>query len=198
MTEPTRLFECVAMHLEKEPLPDMLAGKENGKYKAWSTREVNDTIHQLSIGLLRSGISGENRTVEGMDKVGIISKNRPEWIIVDSAVQQTGAVLTPIYPTIAVGELEFILNDAQVRIIFVNDEELFHKVLSIRDRVPSLREIYTFEHVAHGKHWKELLDGVTEEDIARIAPIRDQIKYEDLVTIIYTSGTTGTPKGVML
>ena len=147
MTEPTRLFECPALHLENNPLPDMLAGKENGTYRTWSTREVNDTIHQLSIGLLRSGISGENRTVEGMDKVGIISKNRPEWVIVDAAVQQTGAVLTPVYPTLAVGELEFILNDAQVKTIFVNDEELFHKVLSVKDRVPSLREIYSFEHV---------------------------------------------------
>ena len=59
MTEPTRLFECLAMHLEKEPLTDMLAGKENGKWKTYSTREVNDTVHQLSTGLLRSGISGE-------------------------------------------------------------------------------------------------------------------------------------------
>lgn len=198
MTEPTRLFECVAMHLEHEPLPDMLAGKDNGKWKTWSAREVNDTIHQLSVGLLRSGISGENRTVEGMDKVGIISKNRPEWIMVDSAVQQTGAVLTPIYPTIAVGELEFILNDAQIRIIFVNDEELFHKVLSIKERVPSLRDIYTFEHVVGARHWKELLTTPAPEEAQRLADIRSAIQPSDLATIIYTSGTTGVPKGVML
>src|SRR5580700_9744676 len=127
MTEPTRLFECLAMHLEKEPLPDMLAGKENGKWITHSTREVNNTIQQLSTGLLRSGISGENRTEEGMDKVAIVSKNRPEWIMVDLAVQQTGALLTPIYPTISVTELEFILNDAQVKVIFVNDKELVDK-----------------------------------------------------------------------
>jgi long-subunit acyl-CoA synthetase (AMP-forming) len=127
MTEPTRLFECVALHLEKEPLPDMMAAKENGQWKTYSTREINDTIHQLSIGLLRSGISGEDRTEEGMDKVGIVSKNRPEWLMVDAAVQQTGAILTPIYPTIAVSELEFILNDAQVKIIFFNDEDLYKR-----------------------------------------------------------------------
>ncbi|HXB32570.1 MAG TPA: long-chain fatty acid--CoA ligase [Puia sp.] len=198
MTEPTRLFECLAMHLEKEPLPDMLAGKENGNYRPWSTQEVNDTIHQLSIGLLRSGISGEDRTVEGMDKVGIISKNRPEWVIVDAAVQQTGAVLTPVYPTLAVGELEFILNDARVKIMFVNDEELFHKVLSIKDRVPSLREIYSFEHVVGARHWKELLVTATPEEERRLTDIDKTIKKPDLATIIYTSGTTGVPKGVML
>ena len=198
MTEPTRLFECLAMHLEKDPLPDMLAGKENGKWITHSSREVNDTILQLSTGLLRSGISGENRTEEGMDKVAIVSKNRPEWLIVDGAVQQTGAILTPIYPTIAVGELEFILNDAQVKAIFVNDEDLFHKVLSIKGRVPSLREIYTFEHVVGARHWKELLAAPTAEEERRLATIRSAIRETDLATIIYTSGTTGVPKGVML
>jgi len=198
MTEPTRLFDCLSMHVGKEPRPDMLAGKENGKYKAYSTTEVADIIHKLSLGLLRSGISGEDRTEEGLDKVAIVSKNRPEWIMVDLAVQQTGAVLTPIYPTITVGELEFILTDAQVKIIFVNDEELFHKVLSIRSRVPGLREIYTFEHVAGARHWKELLSPPTPEEEKRLAGIRDKIGENDLATIIYTSGTTGVPKGVML
>ena len=176
----------------------MLAGKENGKWRTYSTQEITDLVNKLSGGLLHQGISGGDRTVEGMDKVGIISKNRPEWIVVDLAVQQIGAVLTPVYPTISVHELEFILNDAQVKIIFVNDEELFHKVLSIKDRVPSLRAIYTFDHVAQARHWKELVADATQEDLGRIPAIRNSIKPEDLATIIYTSGTTGTPKGVML
>ena len=186
------------MHTSKEPLPDMLCGKENGKWKSYSSKEVADTIYKLSAGLLRSGVSGEDRTIEGTDKVAIVSKNRPEWIMLDLAVQQTGAVLAPIYPTITVGELEFILNDAQVKIIFVNDAELFHKVLSIRDRVPSLKEIYTFEHVEHARHWKELLVAPTPEEAELLTRIRESIGEKDLATIIYTSGTTGTPKGVML
>jgi long-chain acyl-CoA synthetase len=198
MTEPKRLFDCLAMHTDKEPLPDMLCGKENGKWKSYSNKEVADTIYKLSTGLLRSGISGEDRTIEGVDKVAIVSKNRPEWIMVDLAVQQTGAVLAPIYPTITVGELEFILNDAQVKVIFVNDAELFHKVLSIRDRIPSLKDIYTFEHVEHARHWKELLVAPTPEEAERLTRIRETIGEKDLATIIYTSGTTGTPKGVML
>ena len=192
------MFECLAMHLEKDPIPDMLAGKENGKWQTYSTREVNDTVYQLSTGLLRSGISGENRTEEGMDKVAIVSKNRPEWLMVDAAVQQTGAILTPIYPTIAVSELEFILNDAQVKAVFLNDGDLFHKVMSIRAQVPSLREIYTFEHVAGARHWKELLATPTPQEEQRLAGLRSAIQETDLATIIYTSGTTGVPKGVML
>ena len=198
MTDPKRLFDCLELNVERENLPDMLAGKEDGKWITHSTTEVADTIQKLSTGLFRLGISGEDRTVEGMDKVAIVSKNRPEWIILDLAVQRIGAVLAPIYPTISVGELEFILNDSKAKIIFVNDEDLFHKVLSIKERVPALQEIFTFEHVVNARHWKELLASPTAEEVAQLAEIREKITDTDLATVIYTSGTTGTPKGVML
>jgi len=198
MTDPKRLFDCLELNLEREPLPDILAGKEDGKWRTFSTTEVAETIEKLSTGLLRAGVYSGDRTVEGIDKIAVVSKNRPEWIMLDLAVQRAGAVLAPIYPTISVNELEFILNDSQVKIIFVNDEELFHKVLSIKDRVPSLREIFTFEHVVHARHWKELLCKPTPEETEKLAAIRQGISAKDLATIIYTSGTTGVPKGVML
>ncbi|MDR3716201.1 MAG: long-chain fatty acid--CoA ligase [Puia sp.] len=198
MTDPTRLFDCLALHLKENPLPDMLAAKENGHWKTYSTAEVADTVTRLSAGLINMGISCGDMSAEGRDKVAILSKNRPEWIMLDLAVQQIGAVLTPIYPTITVGELEFVLNDAQVKVAFVNDEELFLKVLSVKERVPSLGEIFCFEHVARARHWKEVVAGATGETIAKLPAIAARIGYEDLATIIYTSGTTGTPKGVML
>jgi long-chain acyl-CoA synthetase len=197
MTDPKRLFDCLDYHLETS-LPDMLAGKENGKWRTYSTKEVKETVDKLSAGLLNLGISRGDMTAEGRDKVAIISKNRPEWLMVDLAVQQIGAILTPIYPTINVNELEFILNDSQVKIVYVNDQEGYHKVLSLKDRVPSIKEIYVFEQVVNAKHWKEMLVPVTETIRQSIKSISDTIKYEDLVTIIYTSGTTGKPKGVML
>jgi long-chain acyl-CoA synthetase len=137
-------------------------------------------------------------SVEGRDKVGIVSKSRPEWIMLDLALQQIGAVLIPVYPTININELKFVLNDAQVKMVFVNDEELFLKVLSVKDQLPSIKEIYTFEHVANAKHWKEILAYSTPELREKTKAIAEKIRYEDLATIIYTSGTTGTPKGVML
>jgi long-chain acyl-CoA synthetase len=198
MTEPKRLFDCLQFHLTRKPLPEMLAAKENGKWRTYSTEEVNNTVNKLSAGLLNLGIQCGDMSAEQRDKIAILSRNRPEWVMLDLAVQQCGAILTPIYPTINVQDLEFVLNDAQVKIVFVNDEELFHKVLSVKDRVPCLQQIYTFEHVANARHWKEVLtlaDNAAEEKVKAIAA---QIKYEDLATIIYTSGTTGTPKGVML
>lgn len=198
MTEPKRLFDCLEYHLERKPLEDMLAGKEGGQWKKYSTPVVKETVDKLSAGLLSLGISCNDMTAEGRDKIAILCKNRPEWVMLDLAVQQIGAILTPIYPTINVNELEFVLNDAQVKLVFVNDEELFLKVLSLKGKVHSLKEIYTFEHVANAKHWKEVTALATPGLIAQIKPVADKITYEDLATIIYTSGTTGTPKGVML
>lgn len=199
MTEPRRLFDCLQYHLEgSSSLDDMLAGKEAGQWKKYSTQQVSDIVNDLGAGLLSLGIGPNDMSAEGRDKVAILCKNRPEWVLLDLAVQQIGAVLTPIYPTINVNELEFILNDAQVKVVFVNDEDLYLKVLSLKGRVHSLKEIYTFDHVPNAKHWKEVTALSTPELKAQIKPIADKIRYEDLATIIYTSGTTGTPKGVML
>jgi long-chain acyl-CoA synthetase len=198
MTEPTRLFDCLAYHLERNTIPDMLAAKEGGQWKTYSTEEVSTLANQLSAGLLNLGIGGGDMTEEGRDKVAILSKNRPEWMILDLAVQQIGAVLTPVYPTITPHDLAFILQDSQVKIVFVNDGDLLDKVRSIQGQAPSVREIFTFESVPGARQWKEILRSVDENMASCIAQASARIKPEHLATIIYTSGTTGVPKGVML
>ena len=198
MTEPQRLFDCIQYRLDRTPLPDMLAAKENGKWRTYSTQEIKDIVDKLSGGLLNMGIGCGDMTAEGRDKIAILCKNRPEWIMLDLAVQQIGALLTPIYPTINVNELEYVLNDAQVKMVFVNDEDTFLKVVSIKDRVPSLKEIFTFEHVPNSRHWKDVITASSAEAIRQIPDLAKNIQYKDLATIIYTSGTTGKPKGVML
>lgn len=198
MNEPKRLFDCIDYHLDKNPGNAMLAGKEAGQWKIYSVKEVASIVNDLSAGLLNMGIGPNDMSVEGRDKVAILCKNRPEWLMLDLAVQQIGALLTPIYPTININELEFVLKDAQVKVVFVNDEDSYHKVASLKNHLPCLREIFTFDHVVNARHWKEVVNQSTPELITKIKPIADRIRYEDVATIIYTSGTTGTPKGVML
>ena len=198
MSQATRLFDCLAINVRENPLEDMLAAKEGGQWKKYSTATVKEMVDKLSAGLLSIGVGCGDMSPEGRDKVAILSKNRPEWIMLDLAVQQIGAILTPLYPTINVNELEFVLNDAQAKVVFVNDQDLYLKVLSLKDRLPQLKFIYTFEHVANAAHWKELLQASTPALIEQIPSISARIGGEDLATIIYTSGTTGTPKGVML
>jgi long-chain acyl-CoA synthetase len=198
MQKPTRLFDCLEYQLKNAPLPDMFAAKEGGNWKQYSTTEVNDIINQLASGLLHLGVSPNDMSAENRDKVAIISKNRPEWLMIDLAAQKIGSLLVPVYPTINVNELQFILNDSQAKVIFVNDEELFLKVKSIKDFVPSLQHIFTLEHVTNATYWKDCLKPATSETLATIEKLSSKITPSDLATIIYTSGTTGTPKGVML
>lgn len=198
MKEPQRLFDCLEEGLRLRPKPDMLAAKESGQWKQYSTEQVNELVNRLAAGLNQLGIGPNDGSIEARDKIAVIAKNRPEWLLLDLAVQKCGAVLTPIYPTINVNELEYVLNDASVKLVFVNDEDLFLKVLSIRDRVPSLQDIYSFEHVPNAKYWKSILEISNPEAAERVAAIAAAIRNEDIATIIYTSGTTGQPKGVML
>ncbi len=195
---PTRLFDCIETHLKGSPGRTMLAGKGDGKWKEYTTVEVAEIVNKLGSGLLYWGIGPGDFSIEGRDKVAVISKNRPEWIMLDLAVQRLGAILVPVYPTISDMELEFILKDANVKLIFVNDKALFEKANCIKQNLPNLKEIISFEKIDGVKNWEEILLPLTENILGEIKSISDKIKNEDLATIIYTSGTTGNPKGVML
>ena len=76
MNEKSRLFDFLQNQLDHFPKTDMIAGKENGQWKLYSTAEVTSMVNNLSIALIRLGISGNDMTVENQDKVAIISKNR--------------------------------------------------------------------------------------------------------------------------
>ncbi len=198
MNQPHRLFDCLAEQLKVDGNEATFAAKEAGQWRRYSTAEVKDIVDQLSAGLLASGYGAGDLSMEGRDKIAIVAKNRPEWMFLDLAVQQMGAILVPLYPTIHINDLEFVLNDAQVKAVFVNDEELFHKVQNVRSKIPSIKNIYSFEHVEGAIHWEQLLPLGKQEHYEQLSAISEKITTEDLFTIIYTSGTTGTPKGVML
>ena len=198
MDKPKRLFDCIALQLHKHPKPDMLAAKVNGNWRKYSSSEVGDIVDRFAAGLLELGVSGNDMTDEGVDKIAIISNNRPEWLFTDMAVQLTAAVLVPIYPTTNPHELQFILNDAAVKYIFVSSQELYDKVKSISHLVPTLKNIYCFDNLEKVDHWTEVLNLATEDSLKKVQSLKESISETHLATIIYTSGTTGTPKGVML
>lgn len=192
------MFDCLRPQPGRPLLTDMLAAKENGKWRTYSSQEVKDTVDALSAGLLELGLGGEAHESEHRTKVAVIAKNRPEWIMLDLACQKAGAVLTPVYPTITPTELAFIFNDARVKIVFVDSESLLQKINSIKGDTPSLEHVYSFENLEGVKYWKDILALSTPKSIARMEAISANVQPEDLATIIYTSGTTGKPKGVML
>jgi long-chain acyl-CoA synthetase len=196
MTQPTRLFDCLDLLPEKKE--DLLAAKENGTWKKYSTGEVNKLVDSLTAGLIKLGIGYRDGTVEGRDKVAVLCKNRPEWLMLDLAVQKTGAILVPVYPTINVAELEYVLNEAQVKLVFVNDADGYEKVSIAKEKVSCNFEIVSFEKTDGIRQWNELFAPLTEETNKLTGDISKKITSSDVATIIYTSGTTGKPKGVML
>lgn len=198
MTTPKRLFDCLEIQATA-PKPDLLAAKVAGAYQPLSTAVVHDKIYRLAAGLMHRGVSFGDGAVEGRDKIAIISNSRPEWLITDLAVQQTGAILVPLYPNIATEEWVAIFQESEVKGCFVSSVALYETVMAERARLPKLEWVVCFEEGAGATHWKTLLvDSLFPEMKHAIAAVCNQITTDDIATIIYTSGTTGKPKGVML
>ncbi len=188
----SRIFDIISHQLQEFPLDPALAGKVDGEWKRYSSADFRDHSNWISLGLIDSGL-------QPSEKVAIISNNRPEWNFVDMGTLQAGAVDVPIYPTASEQDLIFILNDADVKFIFVSSEELYHKARKCAEGCTTLKEIFTFEKVQGAKHWTEILEGGKSSSSGpELDKRKSAVNPGDLATILYTSGTTGTPKGVML
>ena len=189
----TRLFDFPYYQLEQFPLSDALVTKYNGTWVKTTTQEYIAKANAISRGLLRLGIQPN-------DKIALISMtNRTEWNIMDIGVLQLGAQNVPVYPTISEEDYAYVLNHSEAKYCFVSCSEVLAKVLKIKDQVPSLKEVYSFDEIPNCKNWKEVLEmGANTDNQEEVEKLKDAVQPEDLATLIYTSGTTGRPKGVML
>jgi long-chain acyl-CoA synthetase len=191
MKKPTRLFDLMRFQADNKPLNDALATKLNGIWKKFSSQEVLDKAEDAASGLYRLG-------VRPGDKVAIISMNRPEWNFLDLGIQMLGAASVPIYPTAPAEDYKFILNHAEVKLVFCGTKAIFDKLKTVSQDVKQLKEIYTFDQVSGVQNWEVILKNIEGIKNPEISRLREQVKGDDLASIIYTSGTTGTPKGVQL
>ncbi|WP_310378144.1 AMP-dependent synthetase/ligase [Flavobacterium sp.] len=194
MTNITRLFDFPQYQKEKyNTIADALVTKQNGEWIKTSTDEYISKANAISRALLRMEVKKD-------DKIALItSTNRTEWNIMDIGILQTGAQNVPIYPTISEEDYEYILNHSGASYCFVSDAEVLRKVNLIKQNVPTLKEVFSFNEIEGCKNWKELLIlGEDQNNQQDVEERKNQVKTDDLATIIYTSGTTGRPKGVML
>ncbi len=191
--EITRLFDFPYYQQEKNPLPRALNTKKDGVWEATSTQEYIDKANAISRGLLRLG-------VQANDKIAIISMtNRTEWHICDIGILQTGAQNVPMYPTISEEDYAYVLNHSESTYAFVSCTEVYSKIAAIKDQVPSLKGIYSFDELGNCSNWQEVLDlGADTSNQEEVEARKNAVHTDDLATLIYTSGTTGRPKGVML
>jgi long-chain acyl-CoA synthetase len=190
---PTRLFDFIEYQNINAPLEKAFTTKYNGVWESLNTQQFCEQAHQISRALLNLGINAQ-------DKIAMISStNRTEWNLIDTGLLAIGAVNVPIYPTISSEDYEYILNHSESQYCFVSDQEVYEKVIAIKDKVKTLKKIYSFDTIKGCSNWKELLEmGTSSDQDEAVQKRKDAVLPSDLATIIYTSGTTGTPKGVML
>lgn len=186
-----RIFDLHYHQLANYPKADALNDKINGKWVSISTQSMIEQAEAFASGLLEMGL-------QPGDKVGLISNNRSEWLIIDLGILLAGMINVPIYPTITEEDYQYILNNAEAKVCFVSDQELFEKVSNVKDKVDSLESIYSFDNIDKCQLWTVVKDNGKGKNKEKLETIKAGIKSTDLATLIYTSGTTGRPKGVML
>lgn len=187
-----RIFDILPYALERHNLDAALSGKRGGKWVSYSNADYLRIVNLVSFALLKIGINPGQR-------VATMSGNRPEWNFVDMGMLQVGAVHVPIYPTINSEELIYVLNESGARVIFVGNKYLYQKIEEVKDSVPALNHVITFDEIAGATNFKEFLEiGAQSEEHDLLYKRKKAVLPGDLSSIIYTSGTTSSPKGVML
>lgn len=193
------LVEIFFGSIDKHNRRDAQRVREANGWRSISHQELLATVHALSDGLLALGLQRN-------DRLGLISENRPEWAQADYAMLCSGMHNVPLYPTLPANQLQFIMNDAGVRAVFVSNAEMLEKIRSCRPDVTTLQHIIVFDAVADLRDGEYTFAQIVERGRAQpsaggVAGFREralQAKPDDVATLIYTSGTTGTPKGVVL
>ncbi len=140
------------------------------------------------------------------DRIAILSENRAGWVIADMGILCAGAVTVPIYPTNTPQQIEYMINHSGARIVFVSGKFQYSKLLKIRESMPGLELVVSFERflgdpslpVTTFYQLSEIDSPIIPEEKKELEARIDGIEPGDMLTLIYTSGTTGVPKGVML
>lgn len=140
------------------------------------------------------------------DRIAILSENRAGWVIADMGILCCGAVTVPVYPTNTPEQIAYMINHSGARIIFVSGKFQYTKLLKVREAIPGVELVVSFERflgdpalpVTTFYQLSEIDSAITADERKEIEAGIDRIMPDDMLTLIYTSGTTGIPKGVML
>jgi long-chain acyl-CoA synthetase len=166
----------------------------DGTWVDVTTRDFAAQVFTVAKGLIAAGL-------EIGDRVGLMSKTRYEWTLLDFAVWAAGGVTVPIYETSSAEQVEWIMSDSGARALFVETAAHQQTVDTVRDRLPEVRHIWQIEARAGDpaagavEHLSAVGRQVPDPEVRRRCR---SLRADDTATIIYTSGTTGRPKGCEL
>lgn len=182
---------------QAERLVDRVALRflDEGKWMTLSWAQFQSHANQLSHALLANGIGIQ-------DKIGIFANNMPRWTIADIGTMQIRAVTVPIYATNTAKQVEYILNNADIKILFVGDQAQYDQAIEIANSCTQLTKIVAMKPSINlfsrpiACYWEDFIQ--VEPQTVELNQRLTTKRLDDLFTLIYTSGTTGEPKGVML
>src|ERR1044072_9131902 len=137
--ENFRLFDLLHRLGQMSPKQDVLAAKENGEWRKYSTREYIDSVNHLSYAFLEIGVKPGG-------KIGLISNNRPEWHFIDYACPQPGSINTPVYPNISEHDLRHVMGDAELKYFIAANAEIYNKVKACAEGL-GIKEIFSIEAI---------------------------------------------------
>lgn len=182
------LFDLLDNRAKRDPEGVMIEYKgDDGTWQPYSAQVFRDMVIDLDKGLIGLGVN------KG-DSVAIVSRTRWEWTALDMAIMSIGALTVPVYETNSASQVSWIFNDSKVTLAIAEDDGQRDKIESVRDEVPTLRNVFVIE--AGGLNAiKTYGESVTD---AEFWEYKEASHGDDRATIVYTSGSTGTPKGVEL
>ena len=177
------LAATVAVHGPGDALVDVTSGRR------WTYTELHAAVRRLAAGLLRAGLRPG-------DRVGIWSPNCPEWTLTQYATAEIGVILVTVNPAYRVHELEFVLNQAGIRMLVAagrfRSSDFAGMIAEVAPRCAALTDVV----IIGGDRWSALADGDRDDDA--VAAVGAGLDPHDPVNLQYTSGTTGFPKGATL
>lgn len=182
------LFDLLDNRAKRDPEGAMIEYKgDDGTWHPYSAQVFRDMVIDLAKGLVGLGVN------KG-DSVAIVSRTRWEWTALDMAIMSIGALTVPVYETNSASQVSWIFNDSKVTLAIAEDDGQRDKIESVRDEVPTLRNVFVIE--AGGLNAiKTYGESVTD---AEFWEYKEASHGDDRAAIVYTSGSTGTPKGVEL
>lgn len=182
------LFDLLDNRAKRDPEGAMIEYKgDDGTWHPYSAQVFRDMVIDLAKGLVGLGVN------KG-DSVAIVSRTSWEWTALDMAIMSIGALTVPVYETNSASQVSWIFNDSKVTLAIAEDDGQRDKIESVRDEVPTLRNVFVIE--AGGLNAiKTYGESVTD---AEFWEYKEASHGDDRATIVYTSGSTGTPKGVEL
>jgi long-chain acyl-CoA synthetase len=165
--------------------------KVDGEWTDLSYAEVASIVSELGRGLI-------DLALDPGDRVCILASTRPEWSFADFAVTSAGLVVVPIYPTNSPEECAWVAGNSGARAVMCEDAAQLAKISGVRDQLPELQQLITFEPADGAISFDQLRQRGRGRDERELIARSEAVGAEDPFTIIYTSGTTGPPKGCVL